>query len=112
MSLTIFIPQPETPTRLRQSAEASVATPSGRLPGGALADKVALKQMITLCPLHLGKFNPRAAGYELWRALYTVAECCWGSRHIDLRCKTFIHESTHDQVGDWTRRRRGRWASR
>ena len=94
---------------MRKAAE-DPGRPDRRPRGGWLDDLTSLKKFISLCPLCVGKFNPRLYGYELWRSIYTVARCdlC---KAFEIRCKSFIHESTHDQVGD-VFRRRGRWASR
>lgn len=108
MSLTIHVPTPDTPAKVRKAAIAP-GRPSNRVAGGWIDDHVALKKMISLCPFCVPKFNPRGNHYELWRSVYTVAKCDDCNQH-DLRCKSFIHQSTHDAVGDWSRSRRGRWA--
>lgn len=108
MSLTVHVPKPDTPARRLAALEWKGAY--GRLPGGRVADCVEQRQMISLCPLCVGKFNPRRHEYELWRTVFTVARCDACKAH-DIRCKSFIHQSLHADVGDHGRRR-GRWASR
>jgi hypothetical protein len=85
------------------------------LAGGWVLDGVALRKCITLCDDCDRKFNPKKLNYELWRrdfgatGPYVVSDC-WGCSKKWLKCKAFIHESTHDAVGDYHQtRRRGRW---
>ena len=94
----------------------TIAPPTRRLPGGWVADAVALRKCITLCDDCDHKFNPRKVGYELWRRNFGttgpyVLSDCWGCNRKWVKTKAFIHESTHDSVGD-DAPRRGRWASR
>lgn len=85
--------------------------PVSRLSGGWVDDLCALQKFITLCPFCDHKFSPRAHHYEPWRRdLYCVARCD-GCNRIHPRCKAFIHETYHEALGDWTRQRRGRWAT-
>lgn len=90
-----------------------VSPPSGRLPGGWIADGIGLRLCITLCDTCDRKFVPRKCGYELWRrdlgltGPYVLSDC-WGCSSKWVKCKAFIHESLHDVVGDDTPRR-GRW---
>ena len=114
MSLTILVPTPETPAKRRKAAEAP-ARPWYRPLGGWIADGVGLRQMITLCDSCDGRFNPRKAGYELFRRSfgttgpYVVADC-WGCSTKWSKCKAYIHASFHDAIGDESRQR-GRWVT-
>ena len=93
---------------------ASINVPSGRLAGGWVMDGVALRKCITLCDECDPKFNPRKLNYELWRrdfgmtGPYVISDC-WGCARKWVKCKAFIHESTHDEAGDTYAPRRGRW---
>lgn len=107
MSVTIHVPQPLTKARLLKSIE-DPGRKVGRLGGGWLDDQIALGKLISLCPLCLKDFNPKRYRYELWRHLYTMAQCSV-CRATDPRCKSFIPESLHEISGDT--RRRGRWAT-
>ena len=109
MSLTIHVPTPDTPAKVRKAAEAP-GRPVHRPAGGWIADLTALQKMITLCPFCIEKFSPRQHHYEVWRKHWYVVAKCDDCHRIDPRCRAYIHQSTHDQIGDWTRRR-GRWAS-
>ena len=106
--LTIHAPTPDTPAKVRRASE-DPGRPANRLRGGWLDDLTSLKKFVSMCPLCVGKFNPQRYGYELWRSIYTIATCdlC---KVFDTRCKSYIPQSHHDQIGD--ARRRGRWASR
>jgi hypothetical protein len=90
----------------------SVNRPYARTRGGWIADGVGLQKCITLCNDCDHIFNPKRLNYELWRrdlgmtGPYVVSDC-WGCDRKWVKCKAFIHESTHDTVGD--ERRRGRW---
>ena len=91
----------------------SINKPSGRLAGGWIADGIGLKKCITLCDECDPKFSPKKLHYELWRrdlgmtGPYVLSDC-WGCSRTWVKCKAFIHESTHDAVGDHSSRR-GRW---
>ena len=110
MSLTIHVPKPETPLRQLESQEYGGRHVGGTA-GSHLSDLAALGKFISLCPLCVGKWHPRKHGYELWRSIFTAARCD-ACRAQDIRCKSFIPESLHYEVGDCIRPLRGRWASR
>ena len=112
MSITIHVPQPVTHRRLLASYE-HPGRPSGSVAGGWIADFVALKRCIMLCPFCVGKFNPRKYNYEVWRNdLYSVARCDDCKQH-SRQIRSFIHESNHYDTGEWMSHspRRGRWAT-
>ena len=120
MSVEILVPTPVTTARVAESYE-QPGRPNGTLPASWLSDVASVGRMINLCPLCLGKFNPRRHHYELWRATPTVARCnrcdTW-----DTHCQGFIPEANHDLIGDRRLNHRsairrvvgrfGRWASR
>lgn len=111
MSVTIYVPQPYSTLRHLASYE-HPGRPSRSVAGSWIDDFVALKRAIMLCPFCVNKFNPRKAHYEVWRRdVYAVAKCDDCKQH-SRQIRTFIHESTHYQVGDTprTKSRRGRWA--
>jgi hypothetical protein len=109
MSLTILVPQPDTPRRRLQASEAP-GKPWTRVAGGWIADLVAARRFIALCPSCDPKFNPRKHHYVPWRHdTYVVAKCdACGT--LDIRCKPWIYETMVDDI-EHQRRRRGRWAS-
>jgi hypothetical protein len=112
MSLTVLVPQPETPARVLPSLEAP-GRPSGRVPGGWIADLAGDRKFIPLCPFCRAKFDARANQYEPWRSRMVVIAKCDGCQRVHPRCVGFIPQAYHDEIGDWTRpSRRGRWASR
>lgn len=109
MPLEIHVPKPETKARVLASLEAQ--RPWNRPAGGWLDDFVALRKAIMLCPFCAPKFNPRARNYEVWRRELLVMARCDGCNQVSHQIRTFIHESTHDSVGEIQKpRRRGRWA--
>lgn len=107
--LTIHVPQPETPARRRHAAEAP-GKPWHRVAGGWLDDHVALRKFVTLCTDCTPRFNPRRHHYEVWRQTVYVMASCTACNAFDPRCRAYIHEALHEQLGE-TGRRRGRWAS-
>jgi hypothetical protein len=88
--------------------------PRGRLAGTHIDDQVALTKMIVLCEFCNPKFNPRKNRYEVWRKETWVRGACDGCSNYTLHGRGFIHQSFHEQVGEWENRpmsaRRGRWA--
>lgn len=110
MSLTILVPRPDSPAR-RMAASEHPGRPSGQLGGAWNADLTALRKCVILCDFCIHKFHPRRHGYEPWRQTLTRARCD-DCKQYSARCMTFIHESTHDAVGDWQRPAKGRWARR
>ena len=110
MTVTIHVPKPDTPQRRLEASEYN-GRPIGGTAGSHLSDLAALGKLTSLCPLCVGKWHPRAQGYELWRSVFTAARCD-ACRAQDIRCKSFIPESLHAEVGDTRPRYRGRWASR
>lgn len=109
MTVTIHVPREFSKHEILASQEYG-GRPQRVMPGSHLSDLIALQKMISLCPLCVGKFHPRAVGYELWRSLFTFANCD-ACRARDPRCKSFIPQSLHADVGDTRPRYRGRWAS-
>ena len=111
MSVTILVPKPVTKQRLMESYE-HPGRPSRSTAGGWIADFVALKRVIMLCPFCVHKFNPRANAYEVWRRdLYSVAKCD-DCKQTSRQIRTFIHQSQHHETGEWMRHMpsRGRWS--
>lgn len=93
----------------RLKADEDPGRPSGRIAGGWVSDLAALQKFIMLCPFCISKFNPRRAGYEVWRQhIYCVGKCD-GCKQMSTYTKGFIHEVYHQTVGDWERPRKGRW---
>lgn len=84
--------------------------PWTRPPGGWVTDLVAKRAMVMLCPFHVSKFNPRTHQYEVWRQQVSIGKCD-DCGTLSPQIRAFIHQSTHDAVGEWTRPRRGRWRS-
>lgn len=110
MAIEIHVPQPVTRQRILKSMEAP-GRHAKRVAGGWIADFVALKRAIMLCPFCTPKFNPRANHYEHWRRDIWSTARCDGCNQFSTHIKTFIHQSQHHDVGAWDRpRRRGRWA--
>ena len=111
MSVTILNPQPDTAHRRLQSVEAA-SRPGHRVAGGWIDDIVALRQAVFLCEFCNPKFNPKSRNYELWRRDVWSHARCDGCGQMSLHARVFIHEATHETVGEWERRpvRRGRWA--
>jgi hypothetical protein len=111
MSITIHVPQPYTHKRYLDSME-HPGRPSKSVAGGWIADFVALKRAIMLCPFCVHKFNPGANHYEVWRNdIYSVAKCDDCKQH-SRQIRTFIHQSNHLSAGEWMRHKpvKGRWA--
>ena len=111
MSVTVLVRKPDTAQRRLESME-HPGRPSGSVAGGWIADFVALKRVIMLCPFCVGKFNPRANKYEVWRNdLYSVAKCD-DCKQMSRQIRTFIHQSQHHETGEWMRHKptRGRWS--
>ena len=100
--------------RERSLVGADPGRPWNRPAGGWVADLVGLQKVVMLCDFCAGKFNPRANHYEPWRrGLYAIAKCD-GCNQYGQKAKLFIHQSTHDEVGEFTpaRAKRGRWGKR
>lgn len=112
MPVVIHVPQPDTLARRLKAAEAP-GRPWNRPAGGWIADKTALQKFVALCPFCVAKFNPRQHHYEVWRRDVLCVTRCDGCNKMDPRCRGFIHQSAHEDTGEWTRprHRRGRWAS-
>lgn len=108
MPLTIHVPKPDTSRRRLQSYEHGGA-PSGRIPGGWVADLIGLKRSLMFCPFCVNKFHPKQHAYELWRREWLAVASCDGCKHTSPYCKVFIHQSFHDDLGE--DRRRGRWVT-
>ena len=87
----------------------SKGRPWTRVAGGWIADMAAKQQFIILCPFCVAKFNPRIHHYEVWRQRVSCIGRCDGCGQQSHQARGFIHQSTHDAVGEWTRPRRGRW---
>lgn len=64
----------------------------GRLPGGHIDDRAAIKQAILLCRDHVSKFNAAAYGYvtksNLPRAIARCDAC-----GVPGPCRLFVHHS-------------------
>ena len=110
---TILLPQHaklgEGFTRAEQRiAKEAKGRPWHRVPGGYIGDLVARRLMVLLCPFHVAKFNPRIHHYEVWRQQPAIGKCD-DCGTLTPQIRGFIHQSTHDAVGEWTRPRRGRW---
>lgn len=108
MSVTLLVPKPDTPQRRLQASEYHPKT-HGRLPGGRLADQVALNQMVQVCPGCRHLFDARAARYERWRRETYIMGLCDACQRFDAHCTGFITQRDHDLVGEWSRPRKGRW---
>ena len=97
-------------------AAAPVGPRSGQLAGSHIADYTALAKMLVFCEFCVGKFNPRKNHYETWRRETYVRGLCDGCAQMTLHGRGFIHQSTHDLVGEWENRplatRNGRWSIR
>lgn len=124
MAVTILAPKQRTPVQLRQAKVASweyVRKAANLGPASWLSDKIALHRAIALCPFHVHKFEPKKYRYELYRKhmQYAIARCDY-CMLTHPRCKLWIPELYHAEVGDWTvdhpiwgnsrLRKRGRWA--
>lgn len=97
-------------TRREQlTAKEAKGRPWHRVAGGWVADLVGKRLCIILCPFHVSKFNPRHNQYEVWRRHQWAIGKCDECGQVSSQNRVFIHQSTHDAVGEWTRPRRGRW---
>ena len=110
----VLVKRPHSDREVFRSLEAP-GRPWRRPAGGWIADGVALRKCITLCDTCDPKFHPKRLGYELFRRSFGttgpyVVSDCWGCNQRWIKCKAYIHESTHDLVGD-PARRRGRWTT-
>jgi len=98
---------------VREELEVAAAPvgPRGKTAGSHIDDHVQLFKMIVLCEFCNPKFNPRKNHYEVWRHETYVRGLCDGCGQLTLHGTGFIHQSTHDLVGEWENRpsRRGRW---
>lgn len=85
---------------------------TAKVAGSWIADKVALGKLISLCPLHVHKFNPRKYGYvrlsHYALGPYTDANCM-DCRSHDPHCTSYVPEEYEERVG-FREARRGRWA--
>jgi len=90
--------------------------PKGMTAGSHIADLGALAKLIQLCEFCKPKFNARKNHYEVWRRETYVRGACDGCGQFTLHGVAYIHQSTHDLVGEWENRplstRKGRWALR
>jgi hypothetical protein len=97
-------------------AEVPSGPKSGTLAGSHVADLTGLSKMVVLCEFCNPKFNPRKNHYEVWRHETYVRGGCDGCGQYTLHGRAFIHQATHDLVGEWENRplssRRGRWSLR
>jgi hypothetical protein len=111
MSLIVYVPQPDT--AVRRAAAFTIhghGRPSGRTAGGWIADKIGLQKCVVLCDFCVHRFNPRRAGYELYRRT-TINAFCQDCGQLSTRAAAYIHQSFHDAVGDVRRSPgKGRWA--
>jgi hypothetical protein len=96
----------------RLKADEDAGRPWTRPAGGWISDLAELQKFIMLCPFCISKFNPRRAGYEVWRQnIYGVGKCD-GCKQMSTYIKGFISEALHQTVGEWERPRKGRWVRR
>lgn len=107
---TILIPRGtrlgEGFTRKEQlTAKEAKGRPWHRAPGGWIADAVGSRNCIILCPFHVNKFNPRKNHYEVWRQYQFAVGKCDDCGTTSPQNRVFIHQSTHDQVGEHHPRR-------
>ena len=99
MPPTILIRQPDTLARRLQSLE-DPGRRSGSVAGSYMADRVALRKLILLCPFHVHKFNPKRVDYEPFRRYTLRGHCDDCKQFWSSGLRGFIHASTHDAVGD------------
>ena len=108
---TILVPKSWSRKDILKSYE-DPGRKTGMPVGSHISDLIALRKAISLCPLCVGKFNPKRYEYEHLTSpeigVYSIANCD-ACRATDPRCKTYIHASLHDDVNS-DRYRRGRWA--
>lgn len=103
-----------TPADFEYVVAASVG-PRGKLAGTHIDDQVQQAALVQFCEFCNPKFNPKKNHYEVWRRETYIRGLCDGCGQYTLHGTAFIHQSTHDLVGEWERRpqsRRGRWATR
>ena len=104
------------PADFEYMAAAPVGPKHGQLAGSHIADYTALAKMLVFCEFCVNKFNPRKNAYEVWRRETYIRSLCDGCGQMTLHGRGFIHQSTHDLVGEWENRpisaRSGRWSLR
>ena len=112
MAVTIHVPKPVTQQRLLDSYE-HPGRPSRSVAGSWIADFVALKRCIMLCPFCVNKFNPRKHQYEVWRNEWYAIARCDDCKQMSRQIRSFIHESQHYETGEWMSHspKSGRWAA-
>ena len=88
--------------------------PRGKLAGSHVSDLTDQAALVLFCEFCNPKFNPKKNRYEIWRRETYVRGLCDGCGQLTLHGSAFIHQATHDLVGDWESRpaRRGRWGTR
>ena len=90
--------------------------PRGKLAGTHVGDLTAQAALVQFCEFCNSKFNPRKNQYEPWRRETYIRGLCDGCGQYTLHGVAFIHQSTHDLVGEWENRpisaRKGRWSLR
>jgi len=106
---TLWLPTPMT-ARRRVEAEQARGRPSGRTPGGWVADFVGLKKSVALCAACDPKWQPKRHAYLNFNRGVQVHDTCDGCQ-VPAICKIFVHESVIEQVGRLPRRRAGRWGT-
>lgn len=108
-----YIPQPETPYRRLLSYVMPSRPWTAKVPGSWILDHVALRKLISLCPLCVHKFNPRRYGYVKLQHYvlgpYSDANCM-DCRSHDPHCSSFVAEEFSERV-NYREARRGRWTT-
>ena len=107
-----LIPTPDTPLK-RVASFIQPGRPGQKIPGGWISDNVSLRKLITLCPLHVHKFNPRKYGYVKFHNYILgpyVDASCMDCKTRDPRCTSYVAEE-FDHLVSFRRPARGRWAT-
>ena len=90
--------------------------PVRKTAGSHIDDLVSQGALVQFCEFCNPEFNPRKNHYESWRRETYIRGLCDGCGTYTLHGFAFIHQSTHDLVGEWENRplsqRKGRWALR
>ena len=106
----------ESPIKPADFEYVVAAGPRGKLAGSHVSDLTEQSALVVFCEFCNPKFNPRKNRYETWRRETYVHGLCDGCGQYTLHGRAFIHQSTHDLVGEWENRplstRRGRWSLR
>lgn len=76
----------------------------GRIPGGHIADLVALRQTIILCDSHHRKFDAKRAGYFEEKKIQCGGQCDACREEMPANGHLFIHEDFLGEAGSWVPR--------